>query len=287
MGATRVPAGGRKVNRAVGISAEPQSLKNLQDLTTKTFPEFKKEKKSRDLIKSAIMDNDFMKNFESTQVTEIVDCMYPIEYAKGALIIKEGDVGSIVYVMEEGKVEVSREGKFLSIMPPGKVFGELAILYNCKRTATIKAATDCKLWAIERQCFQTIMMRTGLIRQAEHTAFLKDVPTFKDLPEDTLIKIADVLEESTYKPGDYIVRQGAYGDTFFIISQGRVKVTKREDNTKEEKFIRTLNKGDFFGEKALQGEEKRTANIIADDNEGQGVTCLVIDRESFHHLKDL
>jgi len=279
---TRVPAGARKVNRAVGISAEPQSLKNLQDLTTKTFPEFKKEKKSRDLIKSAIMDNDFMKNFEATQVTEIVDCMYPIEYAKGALIIKEGDVGSIVYVMEEGKVEVSREGKFLSIMPPGKVFGELAILYNCKRTATIKAATDCKLWAIERQCFQTIMLRTGLIRQAEHTAFLKDVPTFKDLPEDTLIKIADVLEESTYKPGDYIVRQGAAGDTFFIIKKGRVKVTKKEESDKEEKFIRNLHKGDFFGEKALQGEEKRTANIICDDE--SGVICLVIDRDSFNQM---
>ena len=55
--------------------------------------------------------------------------------------------------------------------------------------------TDCKLWAIERQCFQTIMMRTGLIRQAEHTAFLKSVPTFVNLQEDTLIKIADVLEE--------------------------------------------------------------------------------------------
>lgn len=35
------------------------------------------------------------------------------------------------------------------------------------------AATDCKLWAIERQCFQTIMMRTGLIRQTEYTDFLK------------------------------------------------------------------------------------------------------------------
>ena len=75
--------------------------------------------------------------------------------------------------LPDGKVEVSREGKFLSILPSGKVFGELAILYNCKRTATIKAATDCKLWAIERQVFQTIMMRTGLIRQAEHTTFLK------------------------------------------------------------------------------------------------------------------
>ena len=61
-----------------------------------------------------------------------------MEYAKGSLIIKEGDIGSIVYVMEEGKVEVSREGKFLSVMSAGKLFGELAILYNCQRTATIK-----------------------------------------------------------------------------------------------------------------------------------------------------
>jgi CRP-like cAMP-binding protein len=38
----------------------------------------------------------------------------------------------------EGRVEVSRENKYLSTLAPGKVFGELAILYNCKRTATIK-----------------------------------------------------------------------------------------------------------------------------------------------------
>lgn len=41
-----------------------------------------------------------MKNLESTQIREIVDCMYPVSYAAGSLIIKEGDVGSIVYVME-------------------------------------------------------------------------------------------------------------------------------------------------------------------------------------------
>ena len=56
--------------------------------------------RSRVLIRSAIMDNDFMKNLEVGQIREIVDCMYPMEYAKGSLIIKEGDVGSIVYVME-------------------------------------------------------------------------------------------------------------------------------------------------------------------------------------------
>ncbi|XP_063243757.1 cGMP-dependent protein kinase, isozyme 2 forms cD5/T2 isoform X1 [Bacillus rossius redtenbacheri] len=182
----------------------------------------------------------------------------------------------------EGRVEVSRESKYLSTLAPGKVFGELAILYNCKRTATIKAASDCKLWAIERQCFQTIMMRTGLIRQAEYTDFLKSVPIFKDLPEETLIKISDVLEETFYNEGDYIVRQGARGDTFFIISKGKVKVTIKQPNTVEEKYIRTLQKGDFFGEKALQGDDLRTANIIADDPEG--VSCLVIDRETFNQL---
>merc|ERR1739844_556849 len=271
----------RKTARGVGISAEPQSLKSLQDLTTKTFPSYQKSDKAQELIRGAIMDNDFLKNLENSQIKEIVDCMYPMEYAKGSLIIKEGDIGSIMYVMEEGKVEVSREGKFLSVMTAGRLFGELAILYNCQRTATNKAATDCKLWAIERQCFQAIMMRTGLAKQAEYSSFLKSVPSFMNLSEETLIRIADVLEEYSYKQGEYIIRQGAVGDTFFIISSGRVKVTRKE-NGPDEKFIRHLHKGDFFGEKALTGEEVRTANIMADDAEG--VKCLVIDRESFSHL---
>ena len=59
--------------------------------------------RSRNLIKGAIMDNDFMKNLEPGQIKEIVDCMYPMEYVRGSLIIKEGDVGSIVYVMEGKK----------------------------------------------------------------------------------------------------------------------------------------------------------------------------------------
>ena len=59
-------------------------------------------------------------------------------------------------------------------------------------------------------------------------------------------------------------------------------MTKKEQGSTEEKFIRNLHKGDFFGEKALSGEEVRTANIIADDAEG--VSCLVIDRDSFNQL---
>uniref|UniRef100_A0A8C8BVX6 cGMP-dependent protein kinase n=1 Tax=Oncorhynchus tshawytscha TaxID=74940 RepID=A0A8C8BVX6_ONCTS len=174
---------------------------------------------SKDLIKEAILDNDFMKNLELSQIQEIVDCMYPVEYGKDSCIIKEGDVGSLVYVMEDGRVEVTKESVKLCTMGPGKVFGELAILYNCTRTATIKTLTNVKLWAIDRQCFQTIMMRTGLIKHTEYMEFLKSVPTFHELPEEILSKLADVLEEN----GEYIIRQGATGDTFFIISKGMVR----------------------------------------------------------------
>ncbi|XP_069991696.1 cGMP-dependent protein kinase 1 isoform X2 [Penaeus vannamei] len=283
LGVEGVSEGAEARVKRTAISAEPAN-DDIEDFYDPDYAPVAvpKSPESKELLRQAILDNDFLKNLEMAQVKEIVECMYSVEYAAGSLIIKEGDIGSMLYIMEDGRVEVSKEGKVISHMSPGKVFGELAVLYNCKRTATIKAATGCKLYAIDRKCFQTIMMRTGLIRQAEYTNFLKSVPTFQSLQEETLIKIADVLEETFYTNGDYIIRQGARGDTFFIISKGRVRVTMKHPGGAEEKVIRYLEKGEFFGEKALQGEDIRTANIIADDPDG--VTCLVIDRDSFNQL---
>lgn len=67
------------------------------------------------------------------------------------------------------------------------------------------------------------------------------------------INYAHIFLQTFYNNGDYIIRQGARGDTFFIISRGQVRVTIKQPDTPEEKYIRTLSKGDFFGEKALQG----------------------------------
>ena len=58
-------------------------------------------------------------------------------------------------------------------MGPGRIFGELAILYNCTRTASIRALTTCKLWAIDRNTFQSIMMRFGIEKHEEYMELLK------------------------------------------------------------------------------------------------------------------
>ncbi|XP_070544334.1 cGMP-dependent protein kinase 1-like isoform X3 [Ptychodera flava] len=263
-----------KKQKRLGISAESAQQQGKSQLKRVT-----KSHNAKECIKMAILDNDFMKNLELSQIQEIVEIMYPVEHPKDSCIIKEGDVGSLVYVIEEGKVEVTKEGKFLCTMGRSKVFGELAILYNCTRTATVKAITHTKLWAIDRPCFQAIMMKTGLIRQAEYVELLKNVPTFKDLPEEALNKIADILEEAYYDEGECIISQGARGDTFYIINKGKCNVTQRGSGHGDSKFTKTLNRGDFFGERALHGEDIRQASVIASDK--GGVSCLLIDRESF------
>ena len=55
--------------------------------------------RSKQLIKDAINENDFLKNLEAAQVREIVNCMYPKTYNKNDMIVKEGDIGKALYVI--------------------------------------------------------------------------------------------------------------------------------------------------------------------------------------------
>lgn len=225
------------------------------------------------------MDNDFLKNIDSSQVRELVESMYALQISKGEYVIREGEVGAHLYVSAEGQFEVIKNGVVLGVMGTGKAFGELAILYNCTRTASVRVLSDARLWVLDRRVFQMIMMKTGMQRIKENVNFLKSVPLLRNLSDDVLAKISDVLEVEFYTAGTYIIRQGTSGDSFFIICQGSVKVTQKIST--EEKEIRTLYRGDYFGEQALINEDKRTANIIALN---PGVECLTLDRESFTHL---
>uniref|UniRef100_A0A3Q1HCJ4 Protein kinase cGMP-dependent 1 n=1 Tax=Acanthochromis polyacanthus TaxID=80966 RepID=A0A3Q1HCJ4_9TELE len=104
-----------------------------------------------------------------------------------------------------------------------------------------------------------------------------DVPSFQSLAEDVLSKLADALEETRYSDGDYIIRQGATGDTFFIISEGQVR--RRQEVTTEDPGV-NRNRSNFFSFLSVCREDVRTASVTAVGN----VTCLVIDRESFKQL---
>ena len=110
-----------------------------------------------------------------------------------------GETGSYLYVAAEGQFDVIKDGRVLGSLGVGKVFGELAILYNCSRTASIRAATDGKVWALERRVFQQVMVSSGLKRMENQMNFLKSVPLFSQLPPNNLTKLTS--------SGDFIIRE--------------------------------------------------------------------------------
>ena len=176
----------------------------------------------------------------------------------------------------EGELQVSKNEQVLSKMATGRVFGELAILYTCPRTATIQALTDCRLWVLDRSVFQMITQRMGMQRHTQLLDFLHKVKLFAELGEDRLSKIVDCLDQEYYAEGHYIIREGEKGDAFFVINNGTVKVTQLVEGSEEPKEIRQLGHGDFFGERALISDEVRTASVIA---MAPGVEVLSLDRE--------
>eukprot|EP00095_Tigriopus_kingsejongensis_P001110 maker-scaffold622_size123092-snap-gene-0.20 protein:Tk01110 transcript:maker-scaffold622_size123092-snap-gene-0.20-mRNA-1 annotation:"cgmp-dependent protein" len=237
--------------------------------------------KSRQLIKEALLDNDFLTNLSNAQMKEVVDYMEPQKVPAGSYVIREGESGSHLYVSMEGEYEVIKEGKVLGRLGVGKAFGELAILYNCMRTASIKAITAGEVWVLERSVFQQIMIATGMQKLQEQLKFLRTVPLLSKMTDDQLLRLSNAFEVNIYPKGAYIIRQGTSGDTFYILSEGKVKVTKRQDGKRDEDDIRSLTRGDYFGEQALLKTEYRTANVIADSEE---VECIAFDRESFFQL---
>ena len=77
--------------------------------------------------------------------------------------------------------------------------------------------------------------------------FLKSVPLLSQLPPNIMTKLGDVLETEQFTGGDYIIREGTVGDTFYILARGEVRVTKRQEGGSE-KLIRDMTEGDYFGE---------------------------------------
>lgn len=84
----------------------------------------------------------------------------PIHYDRGRTIVEEGQTGLRMYVVLEGEVTISIGGSAVERLGPGGVFGELALLEQSPRLASVTADTDCELLPISRQAF-LLMVKTN------------------------------------------------------------------------------------------------------------------------------
>jgi cGMP-dependent protein kinase len=106
---------------------------------------------------------------------------------------------------------------------------------------------------------------------------LKKLYLFKNLSEKTLELIATKLKKLKFKEEEVIVYENTNGDTFYLISKGRVRITKNG------KFIRDIESGNCFGENILlTNDSRRTATVTAIDK----VVCYCLSRTEFDFILD-
>lgn len=184
-----------------------------------------------------------------------------------------------VFVNPSGMLQSGSEGMGANVghIGAGGSFGELALMYNAPRAATvISAEAQCTLWALDRPTFRRILMESTFARRRMYESFLEEVPLLSSLTPYERSKIADALETQKFSSGDAIIKEGDPGYSFYLLESGEADAYKGDTGNK----VLHYKKGDFFGELALLNDAPRAASVIASSN----VKVATLGKNAFQRL---
>eukprot|EP00306_Pavlova_sp_CCMP459_P014145 CAMPEP_0185182870 /NCGR_PEP_ID=MMETSP1140-20130426/1625_1 /TAXON_ID=298111 /ORGANISM="Pavlova sp., Strain CCMP459" /LENGTH=408 /DNA_ID=CAMNT_0027748841 /DNA_START=25 /DNA_END=1251 /DNA_ORIENTATION=+ len=267
-------AGSRRRSAVSAESVDPSAIANAY---TRQVHEKSADLRAR--LKKKAEENFLFSSLDTDQMGILLDAMFEKTYSAGDAIIKQGDQGDNFYIVFSGECEVwlKKDGVETNVLTCGEgdSFGELALLYNAPRAATVKAKTDVTLYAVDRITFKFIMMDTTITKRSTYEGFLEQVPLLSSLTKNERQTIADALKPVEYKDGEDIITQGEVGNTFYILEKGNVVCTSMEGGEKKE--LKRCSPGDYFGEIALLTNRPRAATVTAEGD----VCVLALDRRTF------
>lgn len=224
-------------------------------------------------------------NLDQDEKTIVINAMEEKKFSEGVDVIKQGDDGDDLYVVEDGMLSCSKlfvniillnslsynlqnqagktEPTHLKNYEPGEAFGELALLYNAPRAATITTKTPALLWSLDRATFNHIVKDSASKKRERYDNFLKSVKILQSMDAYERSKLPDALKSFEYSAGDYIIKEGEDGNIFYMIVSGEAIATKTIEPGQPAKEVMSYKVGDYFGELALLKNEPRAANVIA------------------------
>ena len=239
-------------------------------------------------IKSSVIHSFLFGNLEQKDLEVVINAMEEKVFKKGENIITQGEKGDCLYFVEEGKLNCYKKfqgeetPKLVKEYQSGDAFGELALLYNAPRAATITVESDKVItWVLDRETFNHIVKGAAQKKREKYENFLKNVEILGTIEPYELMQISDALKTASFKKGDYIIKEGEMGDVFYILEEGECEATKTLEPGKPDTVIKEYKVGDYFGERALIKGEPRAANIIA---KSETVKVISLDRISFKRL---
>lgn len=190
-----------------------------------------------------------------------------------------------MFLVDAGLLEVLYGENVVAKLSAGKIFGEISLMYNCPRTATVRSIADGRLWVIDRSTFRSILIQDSIKKREKYEAFLRGIPLFSALEPYERAKIADALEPVTFQAGKTILKQGDVSDDrFFVIESGDVVFWKEDESAEAGRRpalqSATCSVGGYFGELSLISACPRQATVVAKTD----VVCLTMSREDFSRV---
>ncbi len=186
--------------------------------------------------------------------------MDEVAYTDGTFLFHEGEVGDAMYVVESGSLAVYIEGKGkVKEIGPGATCGELALINNEARTASVKVQGRTEMLKLAAAPCQSILQKAwGGCKELERRAtMLRTVPLFATLPRDELHMLSTKMTRVSYaEAGMDIVTEGKMGDCMYVVEQGSPMVWVQAVGRLAE-----LKPGDYFGELAVLNHLPRTATV--------------------------
>ncbi|KAE8890035.1 hypothetical protein PF003_g25985 [Phytophthora fragariae] len=259
------------------------------DVTRDILPKRQSESKTPEcaaMLKNALQCVLFTDSSDE-EMDRLLFLMKRIKIDAEQNVIKQGDLGDQFYVVQSGSLEVIVNTSVLGYLKPGDHFGELALIYDAPRAATVRAATNSILWTLDRDEFRMMQARSSSDSLVKRAKWLRQVEILASLSERQLALLAGVLKASTFSDNEMIIKQGDVGDTFYIVEEGNVSCQmegprgfKNSDGHHDRTELAILGPGDYFGEMALLSDMPRNASIYA-----QGcVKCLSLGRQDFDSM---
>jgi cAMP-dependent protein kinase regulator len=125
-----------------------------------------------------------------------------------------------------------------------------------------------------------MVIQSSMSKRTDRVGFLNSIKLFENLESQKKLKLIDGLEQIEFRKDNFVFKQGDQGEEFFIIERGEVDCLKEAEDGGFG-HVRTLKRGDHFGELALINSDKRSLSIRA---KSEWVTLLMLDRHAFTRI---
>lgn len=211
-----------------------------------------------------------------------------VRVPEGAVILREGEPAESFFMVARGSVVVSRDEGRTVLARPGEssVLGEMALVSNAPRMATVTAATDCDLLVFGRAALASVSSELAVVASALErfmqqrllSNLLATHAIFKPFDEAQRINLADRFETVRCPAGATLIRQGEAGRGLYVLLHGEVRVVAAGESGEVE--VARLGGAEVFGEISLLRNAPTTATVTAT----RDCTVMFLARELFERL---